>query len=59
MTNNDIAHIFRTIADILEINDENFFRIRAYRRAAQNIVIWPKMSMPWLRNSVCISPGWG
>lgn len=37
MNNKEIAHIFRTIADILEIKDENFFRIRAYRTAAQNI----------------------
>ncbi len=37
MTNKEIARVFKTIADILEINDENFFRIRAYRTAAQNI----------------------
>jgi len=37
MNNKEIAQIFRTIADILEIKDENFFRVRAYRRAAQNI----------------------
>ena len=37
MSNKEIANIFYTIADILEIKDENFFRIRAYRRAAQNI----------------------
>ncbi|MCG2703001.1 MAG: DNA polymerase/3'-5' exonuclease PolX [Candidatus Omnitrophica bacterium] len=37
MNNKEIAEIFWAIADILEIKDENFFRIRAYRRAAQNI----------------------
>lgn len=38
MTNNiEIAKIFSDIADILEIKSENQFRIRAYRRAAQNI----------------------
>ncbi|MBU0633527.1 MAG: DNA polymerase/3'-5' exonuclease PolX [Candidatus Omnitrophica bacterium] len=37
MMNKEIADIFRQIADILEIKDENFFRVRAYRKAAQNI----------------------
>jgi DNA polymerase (family 10) len=37
MRNQEIAKIFNDIADILEIKGENPFRIRAYRRAAQNI----------------------
>ncbi len=37
MKNQEIAHIFNSIADILEIRGENPFRIRAYRRAAQNM----------------------
>jgi DNA polymerase (family 10) len=37
MKNQEIAKIFNDIADILEIKGENPFRIRAYRRAAQNI----------------------
>lgn len=38
MTNNlEIAKIFNQIANILEVKSENPFRIRAYRRAAQNI----------------------
>lgn len=37
MRNREIAKIFNEIADILEIKGENPFRIRAYRRAAQNI----------------------
>lgn len=37
MKNQEIARIFNEIADILEIRSENPFRIRAYRRAAQNI----------------------
>lgn len=32
--NNDIAEIFEKIADLLEIDGENTFRIRAYRNAA-------------------------
>lgn len=37
MENKAIASIFREIADILEIKDENVFRIRAYRQAADRI----------------------
>ncbi len=37
MTNQEIARAFNEIADLLEIKGENPFRIRAYRRAAQNI----------------------
>jgi len=37
MVNQQISKIFNEIADILEIRGENPFRIRAYRRAAQNI----------------------
>jgi DNA polymerase (family 10) len=37
MKNQEIARIFNDIADLLEIKGENPFRIRAYRRAAQNI----------------------
>jgi DNA polymerase (family 10) len=35
--NQEIARIFSTMADILEIKNENVFKIRAYRRAALNI----------------------
>ncbi len=37
MNNRQIAKIFEDIADILDLKGENVFRIRAYRRAAQNI----------------------
>jgi len=37
MENKDIAQIFTDIADILEIQDKDPFRIRAYRKAAMNI----------------------
>ncbi|MDI6728851.1 MAG: DNA polymerase/3'-5' exonuclease PolX [Thermodesulfovibrionales bacterium] len=42
MKNQEIARIFNEIADLLEIKGENPFRIRAYRRAAQNIEGLPK-----------------
>jgi len=35
MKNQEISHIFREIARILELKGENVFRIRAYERAAQ------------------------
>lgn len=37
MKNKEVAEVFRQIAEILEIQDENSFRIRAYFKAAQNI----------------------
>lgn len=37
MNNGPIADIFRHIADILEIDGENLFRIRAYRKAADTV----------------------
>jgi len=37
MKNQEIAEIFGDIADILEIKEENRFRIRAYRRAQETI----------------------
>jgi DNA polymerase (family X) len=37
MTNAQIAQAFQQIADILSLQDENPFRVRAYQRAAQTI----------------------
>lgn len=37
MENLKVARIFNEIADILELQEENPFRIRSYRKAAQNI----------------------
>jgi DNA polymerase (family X) len=35
--NADIANLFNRLADLLEIEGANVFRVRAYRRAAQTI----------------------
>lgn len=35
--NNDVADIFDEVADLLEIRDENAFRVRAYRNAARTV----------------------
>lgn len=37
LTNSKIANSLREIADILEENDENIYKIRAYRRAANSV----------------------
>lgn len=37
MENKDLARIFREIADILEIKEDNPFRIRSFRRTAQTL----------------------
>ena len=41
MKNKLIAGIFRDIAQMLEIKGENFFRIRAYEKAAENVESLP------------------
>ncbi len=42
MTNREVAAIFATIADMLEIKGENIHRILAYRRAAETIASLPR-----------------
>jgi DNA polymerase (family 10) len=37
MKSYEIARLFERMADVLELKGENVFRIRAYRRAAQNL----------------------
>jgi len=37
MKNLEVARLFNLMADVLELQEENVFRIRAYRRAAQNL----------------------
>ncbi len=37
MNNTEIAGVFREIADLLEKQEENWFKIRAYRKAADSI----------------------
>ena len=42
VTNRDIASVFMEIADLLDIEEANPFRIRAYRNAARNILSYQK-----------------
>ncbi len=42
MENNEFANIFWDMAEFLELKEDNPFKIRAYRKAAQNIEALPK-----------------
>ncbi|OGW39583.1 MAG: DNA polymerase III, partial [Nitrospirae bacterium RBG_13_39_12] len=59
MKNQEIAGIFDDIADLLEIKGENPFRIRAYRRAAQNIQGLAKYVEEMTRDELLEIPGIG
>ena len=48
MRNKDIAPVFRSIADIMEILGEDPFRIGSYRKAAR------AATAPWVRISRCV-----
>ena len=59
MKNQEIAGIFNEIAGLLEIKGENPFRIRAYRRAAQNIEGHAKNIADLSREELLEIPGIG
>ncbi len=59
MKNQEIANIFNEIADLLEIKGDNPFRIRAYRRAAQNIEGLPKNIEALTKDEMLKIPGIG
>ncbi|MBL8188123.1 MAG: hypothetical protein JNK38_08950 [Acidobacteria bacterium] len=42
MTNQQIAEIFRRLANLLELRGENFFKLRSYQSAADTIEDWPQ-----------------
>ncbi len=42
MKNSEIARVFQDMSDLLELKEDNIFKIRAYRRAAQVIEHLPK-----------------
>lgn len=41
MQNHEIARILNEIADMLEVSEDNFFRVRAYRNAARTVYDHP------------------
>jgi DNA polymerase (family 10) len=60
MTNTEIANILYEIADILEIQDANSFRISAHRRAAQTIESLPEdINQVYKRDKLDDIPGVG
>jgi len=59
MINQQIARIFNEMADLLEIKGENPFRIRAYRRAAQNIDSLPRDVAQMTEDEILQIPGIG
>ena len=59
MINQQIARIFNEMADLLEIRGENPFRIRAYRRAAQNIDGLPRDVAQMAEDEILEIPGIG
>ena len=42
MTNAEVARILDEVADLLEISDENPFKVRSYRRAAETVAALPR-----------------
>jgi DNA polymerase (family X) len=59
MRNEEIAHIFDDVADMLEIAGENFFRVRAYRNAARAVRDFPAPVVELPRNRFEEIPGFG
>ena len=50
MQNPDVARVFDEVADLLEIKDENPFRVRAYRNASRAIRDFPEAIADWVRD---------
>jgi len=53
--NTDIAEVFSHYADLLEINDANPYRVRAYRSAAQTINGLPRSAADMLKSGKDLS----
>jgi len=45
--NTEIAAMFEEIADLLELQQANAFRVRAYRNAARTLAAWPEEMADW------------
>src|SRR5262245_13455688 len=61
ITNSDVAQKFNEIADLLEIERANPFRVRAYRKAAFALVSWGRSVSEMLekREDLTIIPNIG
>jgi DNA polymerase (family 10) len=59
MRNEEIAHVFDDVADMLEIGGENFFRVRAYRNAARAVRDFPAAVAELAHHRFREIPGFG
>lgn len=61
VNNNDVAQIFNKVADLLEIEGENRFKIRAYRNAAMTIENLPHSAADMIKKQedLTLLPGIG
>jgi DNA polymerase (family 10) len=60
MGNSEIAQVFSNIADLLDIKGEDWYRVRAYRRAAEAIVQHPEnLGTLWEEDRLQEIPGVG
>ncbi len=60
MKNQEVAEIFATMADILAIQGENYHRIMAYRRAAENVAtLGQPLEEVWRAGELEAIPGIG
>jgi DNA polymerase (family 10) len=60
MKNREVADIFSRMADILAVQDENYHRIMAYRRAAENIAtLGQPLDELWRAGTLDSIPGVG
>lgn len=60
MDNQDIAQVFFDIADMLDIKGEEWYRVRAYRRAAEAMAHYPEdLTVLWEEGRLQEIPGVG
>jgi DNA polymerase (family 10) len=60
MNNKQIAEIFETVADMLQIKGENIHRVLSYRRAAENIAaLGQDINVLWQEDNLTSIPGVG
>jgi len=59
MDNGEITRVLDEIADMLELDGENFFRVRAYRNAARSIGDYPAAIAALDSNQLAQIPGVG
>ncbi len=60
LTNTDLARVFQTIADLLEIKGENIYKVLAYRKAADSIAnLGRDIADVWEQGELNTVPGIG